>query len=49
MAEYLAGYIAAVKADAVVPALEREFFDRADRVSARHRGPASADEGATPS
>jgi creatinine amidohydrolase len=32
-ADTLARYIAAVKADQVIPALEREFFARADEVS----------------
>jgi creatinine amidohydrolase len=32
MSDYLAQYIAAVKADRVVPALEQEFFRRADAV-----------------
>ncbi|MBN1934643.1 MAG: creatininase family protein [Anaerolineae bacterium] len=33
--EYLAHYIAQVKADRAVPALEREFFERADNLDAK--------------
>ena len=35
MTDYLADYIAAVKADQAVPALNDEFFRRAERVGAR--------------